>query len=62
MECLPQVYTIAEWCSAYRVSRAKFYQLDQVGEAPKSFLVGRRRLISVEAARAWREKLEAASE
>ena len=55
------VFSIADFCSQHGISRAKFYQLLAEGLAPTSFLVGRRRLITQEAARDWRGKMEARS-
>jgi hypothetical protein len=57
----PQVLSVAEFCSAHRISRAKFYQLLGEGLAPASFFVGRRRLITQEAAGQWRTQMEACS-
>lgn len=46
-------FTIPEFCAAVKVSRGTFYALDAEGRAPSTFNAGRRRLISVDAARAW---------
>jgi hypothetical protein len=53
------VYTVAEFCSAHRISRSKLYQLWQAGEGPRVIVVGTRKLISTEAAAAWRATREA---
>jgi predicted DNA-binding transcriptional regulator AlpA len=55
-------YSIAEFCARHSISRCTFYNLDRDGKAPKTFRVGSRRLISKEAAAAWRAKLEHADE
>ena len=52
-------YSIAEFCRAHRVSRAFFYVLQKRGNAPKVMKVGRRRIVSEEAAEAWRRRMEA---
>jgi hypothetical protein len=57
----PQVLSVAEFCSAYSISRAQFYRLLDEDLAPACFFVGRRRLISQEAAQKWRVKMEARS-
>lgn len=54
-----QAYTIDEFCQAYRICRASFYNLIKTGEGPRHFKIGSRTLISTEAAAEWRAKLEA---
>lgn len=51
-------FTIAEFCDAHRISRSKFYQLLKTGMAPRLMKVGTRRIVSIEAAEAWRRDLE----
>jgi predicted DNA-binding transcriptional regulator AlpA len=51
-------YRILEFCHAYGISRAKLYELWRSKKGPKTFRVGRRVLISIEAAEAWRSALE----
>lgn len=53
-----QVFTINQFCVAYAVSRAKLYQLFNLGEGPATFRVGARVLISRAAADEWVKKLE----
>ena len=53
----PVVYTIKEFVKLHRISRGKFYQMVSAGEGPDFMHVGSRRLITVEAAAAWRAKL-----
>ena len=43
------------------ISRARYYELKQLGLAPVEMFVGRRRLISFEAAERWRRQREAAA-
>lgn len=54
----PLVFTVNEFCSAHRISRAGFYALKARGgdAAPPVFHVGKRTLIDAEAARLWRER------
>lgn len=61
-QVLPAAFTVSEFCSAHRISRALFYILARDGRAPTIFKCGRRTLISVEAAKDWRQRLEATSE
>jgi predicted DNA-binding transcriptional regulator AlpA len=56
-----KAYTIPEFCDAYSISRSKFYEMQKAGSGPRIMKVGRRTLISVEAATAWRRRLEAYS-
>jgi predicted DNA-binding transcriptional regulator AlpA len=55
-----KAYSIAEFCFAHGISRATFYNLRKVGQAPKEMSVMGRRLISDEAAAQWRRQMEAA--
>ena len=58
MEAL--AYSIAEFCSAHRISRSGFYNAIARGEAPATMRIGRRVLISREAAEDWRRRQTAA--
>ncbi len=51
-------FSIPEFCAQYKISRGSFYNLEKAGLAPATFRVGRRVLISVEAATAWRKAME----
>ena len=52
-----QAFSIPEFCAAHRLSRAFLYQLMKDGRAPAFMKIGRRRLITVEAAAAWRQRM-----
>lgn len=52
-------YSVSEFCQRHGISRSKFYQLRNQGDAPVIFRVGAKPLISVEAAEAWRRNMEA---
>lgn len=52
-------YTISEWCSLRKVSRAMFYKLDSQGKAPRTYNVGTKRAISPEADDEWVRAREA---
>ena len=54
----PVVYTVAEFCSAHKISRSKLYQLWRTGIGPRSMEVGARNLLTAEAACAWRRQLD----
>ena len=51
-------FSIHEFCRRHGISRAHFYNLAKAGTAPKMMHVGRRTLISVEAAEEWRRRME----
>ena len=55
----PKFYGVNAFCDAHSISRALFYQLLKDGKAPCIIKLGRRTLISVEAASEWRERLAA---
>lgn len=52
--------SIDEFCAEHGISRAMFYKLRAQGKAPRLMEVGARKLVSVEAAAAWRREREAA--
>lgn len=54
-------YSIIEFCDAHCISRACFYRLKKRGQAPDLMKVGKRTLISKEAAARWRQRMEAAA-
>lgn len=51
-------FTIPEWCKDNCISRAMFYKLAIEGLAPRTMKIGRKRLVSVEAALEWRIQME----
>ena len=51
-------YTITQFCKFHHISRSMFYKLRNKGLAPRIMEVGRRRLISQEAAADWRQQME----
>lgn len=55
----PAAYTVAEFCAAHRISQGAFHRLIELGLGPRMMRVGVRRLISTEAARDWRARMEA---
>jgi hypothetical protein len=50
--------SIPTFCKAHGISPATFYNLRKRGKAPRTLLVGRRRLVSDEAAAEWRRAME----
>jgi hypothetical protein len=48
--------TMPEFCVSHNISEAFYYMLQKDGRGPRTMRVGRRRLISVEEARRWREE------
>lgn len=53
--------SVAEFCQQQGIHRCTFYRLAQRGEAPRSYRVGRRKLISADEARRWLAEREAAA-
>ncbi len=52
------VYTISRFCADHSISRTFLHQLKAQGKAPRMMAVGRRVLITDEAARDWRGLME----
>lgn len=51
-------YSIDAFCKAHDISRAFFYELGEAGLGPRLMKLGRRVLISQEAAADWRREIE----
>ncbi len=54
-------YSVADFCREHSISRAFFYKLLLEGCGPRVMKVGRRTLISREAAEEWRRRMENAT-
>ena len=54
-------YDVDGFCREHGISKAFFYVLLRNGKGPRVTKLGRRSLISVEAAAAWRAQMEAES-
>ncbi|AUL48472.1 hypothetical protein BTL55_17025 [Bordetella trematum] len=52
-------FTVAQFCDQHNTSRSFFYELIKQGKGPRLMKVGRRTLISAEAAAEWRRSMEA---
>jgi hypothetical protein len=61
LDVVAAAFTIAEFCTAHRISRATYYNLKQRGQAPDEARVLGRIIITKESAAAWRRKRTAAS-
>jgi len=57
----PAAFSIADFCAAHAISEAMYFKIKAAGQGPAEMIVGRRRLISAEAAAAWRRAREAAA-
>jgi len=51
--------SVADFCRSHAISRSLFYKLAREGKAPRIMKVGRRTLITTEAAQEWRQEMEA---
>jgi predicted DNA-binding transcriptional regulator AlpA len=49
--------SVNEFCADHSMGRTMFYDLLKKGKGPEIIKLGRRTIISVEAAKRWREKL-----
>ena len=56
--CKDGTYTVKQFCNSHHISRSMFYKLLQQGQGPRLMAVGRRRMISFEAAADWRQQME----
>ena len=59
---MAQAYSVQAFCKEYSISRSMLYALWRDGEGPAYFKVGNRRLISAQAADAWRAMREVETE
>jgi hypothetical protein len=57
----PHALTVDEFCHSHRISRALFYLLQKENRGPRVMKCGRRTLIALESAEAWRRLMEAAT-
>jgi hypothetical protein len=55
-----KAYSIDEFCRTHNICRATYYNLRRVGKGPVEMTVLARKMISEEAAAAWRRQMEAA--
>jgi hypothetical protein len=53
--------TIPEFCITHGIPEAFYYKLQKEGGGPRTMVVGRRRLISIEEAQRWREERTSAA-
>ena len=51
-------FSIDEFCSTHRISRALFYLLQRDGDGPRLMRVRGRTLVTAEAAADWRNRME----
>jgi predicted DNA-binding transcriptional regulator AlpA len=54
-------YSLTEFCVEHRISRTTLWQLCKAGKGPRMMKLGRRVLVSVEAAAEWRRQVEVAT-
>ena len=55
-----QSQSVDEFCQTNGISQSFFYKLAKQGKAPRIMKVGRRTLISAQAAEEWRKEMEVA--
>jgi predicted DNA-binding transcriptional regulator AlpA len=49
-------YTVKEWCAAYGICPATFYNLQKRGEGPRIKKVGSRSIVTDDADAEWRRR------
>ncbi len=54
----PATYTVTTFCQEHNISRSYLYRLWNEGRGPRRTKLGRRTLISREAAADWRRQME----
>lgn len=54
-----RAFTVSEFCDAYRISKAQYYELKRIGQAPEEAHVKGRVIIAVEAANRWLQARQA---
>ncbi len=54
----PLAFTIPLFCKAHHLGRSQYYELKKDGRAPVEMTIGRKKLISHEAAADWRRLME----
>lgn len=52
------VFDVASFCEAHRISRSFLYRMIAEGRGPRLMKLGRRTLITAEAAAEWRGRME----
>ena len=55
---MTMMFSVSDFCHSHGISRGTFYKLLSEGRGPKAVKVGRRTLISSEAAEEWRRRME----
>jgi hypothetical protein len=55
-------FSIAEFCNRHGISQSKYFQIAAEGQGPRVMRVGKRVLISREAATEWRRAREQVAE
>jgi predicted DNA-binding transcriptional regulator AlpA len=55
------VFDVSSFCESHKISRSFLYKLIAEGRGPRLMKLGRRTLISVEAAAEWRARMEGQS-
>ena len=57
----PRALTVDAFCRLYAIGRSTLYRLIKDNSGPRTMKVGRRTLISIEAADEWRRRMEDAA-
>lgn len=57
-----QAYSIDQFCAAHGFGRSTYFKLRKEGKGPREIRVATKPIITVESARAWREKMATQSQ
>lgn len=49
------------FCETYGISRSMFYKLQRQGKGPRLLKIGKRTLVTIEAAEQWQQDMEQAN-
>jgi hypothetical protein len=59
MEADILAFTIRQFCESHNISHSGYYELKKLDLGPTEMKIGRKKLISQEAAAEWRRRMEA---
>lgn len=55
---ITNILSVNTFCDTFGISRSMFYKLRRQNKGPRTMTIGRRRLISAEAAIEWQQQME----
>ena len=58
LQRIKPVMSVEEFCERHGITKPTYYKMRAIGREPRTIQIGRRRLITVEAAADWRREAE----